>query len=403
LLAGRTINILGGAVAPVALAFAVLDLTHSTADLGLVVASRSVMNVLLLLFGGVLADRLPRRLLLVGAAAGSAVTQAAVAALVLTGAGSVAALAVLSAANGAISGLGFPASSAVVPQTVPREVLGRTNATLRLGMNASSVLGISLGAGLVALVGPGWGIAADATTFAIAAGCFSRLKLGSVPERATQSTGVLHDLREGWQEFRSRTWVWVIVAQFCVVNAALAGAEGVLGPVVADASIGRGLFGVVLAANTVGMVVGSLIALRYQPPRALLFGTAVMLMAAVPALALALAPSVPVLIGAFFLTGIAVDLFSVAWDISLQENVPPDRLARVYSYDALGSFAAIPLGQVLVGAVAAAAGTDRTLLGCATAILVVTALALSSPDVRGLRRHPTTTPVTAALPVPGAG
>jgi MFS family permease len=387
LLAGRTINVLGGAIAPVALAFAVLDLTGSATDLGLVVGARSLMNVLLLLYGGVLADRVPRRLLMVGSATAAATTQGAVAVLLLTEAASIPLLALLSAVNGAVAGVGFPASAAVVADTVPRAVLAQTNASLRIGLNAGSVVGVSLGAGLVALVGPGWGVAVDAASFALAAICFSliRIPLSRAEKRAG---GVLIDLREGWQEFRSRTWVWVIVAQFMVVNAALAGAEGVLGPVVADETIGRGAYGVVLACSTVGLVVGSVVALRYQPQRALLFGTIVILATALPSLALAVAPSLVVLMLAFLLAGITIDQFGVAWDTALQENVPKDRLARVYSYDALGSFVAIPAGQVLVGPLAAAFGTRATLLGCSAAVLVATVLALCSGSVRNLRRVP---------------
>lgn len=387
LLTGRTINLLGSAVAPIALAFAVLDLTGSTTDLGLVVAARSLMNVLLLLYGGVLADRLPRRLLLVGSASGAALTQAAVAALVLTGTGEIWSLALLSAVNGAVSGVGMPASLSVLPQTVPAAHLPTGIAFARLVGNSTNVLGLAVGGALVAAVGPGWGIATDAATFALAALCFSRL-----PSIKTTSTrrSVLADLLEGWTEFSSRTWVWVVVAQFLIVNAALAGAEGVLGPVVADRTIGRSAYGLVLAASALGLVLGALVALRYRPRRALRFGVTVIVALALPSLGLALAPSVLVLAAAFFLAGVASDLFGVAWDVSLQQNIPPDRLARVYSYDALGSFLAIPLGQVVVGPLASAIGTRTTLLWLAAAVAVATALALTSRSVRTLAREPAT-------------
>lgn len=386
LLAGRTINLLGSAVAPIALAFAVLDLTGSTTDLGLVVAARSLMNVLLLLYGGVLADRLPRRLLLVGSAGGAAVTQAAVAALVLSGHGQIWSLALLSAVNGAVSGVGMPAALAALPQTVPSQHLPTGIALARVAGNSTNVVGLAVGGALVAILGPGWGIATDAATFAVAACCFSRLPSVTV---ASGRGSVLADLREGWAEFASRTWVWAVVAQFLVVNAALAGAEGVLGPVVADRTIGRSAYGLVLAASAVGLVVGAVVALRYRPHRALRFGVIVILAMALPALGLALSPTIAVLAVTFFLSGIASDLFGVAWDVSLQQNITADRLARVYSYDALGSFLAIPLGQIVVGPLAAAVGTRTTLLGLATAVTVATGLALTSRSVRNLERQAT--------------
>lgn len=384
LLTGRTVNLLGSAVAPIALAFAVLDLTGSTTDLGLVVAARSLMNVQLLLYGGVLADRIPRRLLLAGSAAGAAVTQAAVAALVLSGHGQIWSLALLSAVNGAVSGVGMPAALAVLPQTLPAAHLPTGIALARLAGNSTNVLGLAVGGALVAGVGPGWGIATDAATFAVAAACFSRLPSVTV---ASGRGSVLTDLREGWTEFASRTWVWVVVAQFLVVNAALAGAEGVLGPVVADRTIGRSAYGLVLAASAVGLVVGALVALRYRPHKVLRFGVAVILALALPSLGLALSPTVLVLVATFFLAGVASDLFGVAWDVSLQQNIAPDRLARVYSYDALGSFLAIPLGQVVVGPLSAVSGTRNTLLGLSAAVTVATALALSSRSVRALERQ----------------
>jgi MFS family permease len=342
------------------------------------------MSVLLLLYGGVLADRLPRRVLLVGAAGAAAVTQAAVAVLVLSGTAAIWTLALLSAVNGAVSGLGMPASLSVLPQTVPADQFTTANALTRLVSNSTNILGLSFGGALVAVAGPGWGIAVDAGTFAAAAICFSRLPIQ--PSQAGPRRSVVADLREGWQEFFSRTWVWAVVAQFLVLNAALAGAEGVLGPVVADRTIGRSAYGVVLASSAVGLLVGALVALKYQPRRALRFGVAVMLATALPSLSLALQPTIAALCVAFFVSGAVLDQFGVAWDTSLQQNIPPERLSRVYSYDALGSFLAIPIGQTVVGPIAAAAGVRATLIGLAAAIAVATLLALSSRSVWTLER-----------------
>lgn len=384
LLAARTTSILGNAVAPIALAFAVLDLTGSAADLGLVVASRSIANVAVLLFGGVVADRLPRDVVLVGTSAAAAVTQGIVAALVVSGWASIPSLVVLSVLNGAVAAVSLPAAGALVPDTVPASALRPANALLRLGLNGGSILGASAGAGLVALVGPGWGLAVDAAGFAVAAVLFTRLRLPRRPAATgdTVPRSITADLREGWQEFVSRRWVWIVVIQFTVLNAAFVGATAVLGPVVADASFGRAAWGLVVGALSVGLAVGAVLALRWRPRHALGTGVALMVVAAVPVTALALVPSVPALVVSFAFAGVAIEVFSIAWDQSLQTNVPRDVLARVYSYDAVGSVVAVPFGEALVGPLAHAVGTTPTLLGCAVLIVVATIAAAATPAVR---------------------
>lgn len=384
LLAARTTSILGNAVAPIALAFAVLDLTGSAADLGLVVASRSVANVAVLLFGGVIADRLPRDVVLVGTSFAAAVTQGAVAVLVITGSASIPSLVVLSVLNGAVAAVSLPAAGALVPDTVPETQLRPANALLRLGLNGGSILGASAGAGLVAVVGPGWGLAVDAAGFAVAGVLFGRMRLprGAAEAGRTERTSIVADLREGWREFVGRRWVWIVVLQFAVLNAAFVGATAVLGPVVADASFGRAAWGLVVAALSVGLAVGAVVALRWHPRHALGIGVALMVVAAVPVLTLALRPSVPALIVSFAVAGAAIEVFSIAWDQSLQTNVPRDVLARVYSYDAVGSVVAVPFGEALVGPLAHTVGTTPTLLGCAALIVVATVAAAVTPSVR---------------------
>jgi MFS family permease len=384
LCAGRLVNTLGNAVAPIALAFAVLDLTGSVRDLGLVVGARSLMNVLFVLFGGVVADRIPRRLVLVGSNMLGALTQAAVAALVLTGSATVPLLLVLGGANGIVSALAQPASAALAPQTVPPELIQSASAIIRLGMNAGMIGGAVFGGILVAAVGPGWGLAVDAFTFAIAATAFAQVRVAA-PREATTGTSIVADLREGWTEFTSRTWVWVVVLGFMVLNAALVGGVNVLGPAVADETIGRSAWGAVLAAETVGMIIGGLIALRIRVRRLLLFGVVCMFAESFLLLGLALAPAVVVLLAAGAAVGIAVTQFGVAWETSIAQHIPADRLARVYSYDMLGSFVAIPLGQVAVGPVAAEIGTRDTLLILATLVVLSVLGMLTSRDVRRLQ------------------
>jgi len=262
-------------------------------------------------------------------------------------------------------------------------------------LNAALVGGGAVGGALVALVGPGLGLALDATCFAVAALCFSRITAALVGR--TIRTSPWRDLREGWGEFVARRWVWVVVAQFCVVNAAWVGGTAVLGPAVANTTIGRLGWGFSSAALGAGLAIGALIAMRRQPDRALGFGVLLCLTLTAPLLVLARGPSLVVLLPVMFVAGVALEQFGVAWDVSLQENVPPQRLARVYSYDALGSYLAIPLGEVAVGPIAERLGIGPTLVGCAALIAAATLTALASNDVRRLRRRPPVTEHTPAV------
>ncbi len=393
---------LGNAVAPIALAFAVLDLHGSGTDLGIVVGSRSAANVVLLLFGGVLADRLPRHWVLVGSSVGAGLTQAVVAVVVLTRTDSLVLLVGLSAVNGALSAFSMPAASALLPQTVQPEQRQQANALARIGSNSALVLGASSGGLLVVAVGSGWGIAVDAVAFLTAAVLYSGVRVlpvtpaeGVTPAVSSPSVAprMWSELAAGWREFSSRTWLWAVVVAFMAVNAAVTGGLGVLGPVVADATFGRAAWGFVLAAQTIGLVLGGLLALRLRVRRLLRFGTVMVAAEALPLLALGVHPVVPVLIGAAFVAGIALEQFGIAWDTTLQQHVPADRLARVYSYDMLGSFLAIPAGEVAAGPLADAFGARAT-LGAAAVVVVATAAALTSTSLRELTN-------TALTPVGG--
>lgn len=218
------------------------------------------------------------------------------------------------------------------------------------------------------------------------------MKLPAV--RVTSTSGsVLRALRDGWSEFRSRQWVLVVVAQYCVVNACFEGSLIVLGPAVADNSFGRAGWGMALAALSVGLLLGGALALRWQPQRALRWGVALGLLNVPPLLCLAYLPKLLPVAAALLLVGFAIEQFTVAWDVSLQENVPADRLARVYSYDALGSFLAIPLGEAAVGPLAQVHGLPPVLLACATLIALATVAALTTRSVRHLQRAAPKQPV----------
>ena len=384
LFGGRLADNVANAVAPIALAFAVLDLGGSPTVLGLVLAARTVPMVLLVLFGGVVADRLPRHHVLIAANVASAATQALVAGLLLTGAAEIWHLAAIEAVNGASSAFLMPAASALTQQTVPAAQLQPANALLRIGHNLAFVTGSAAGGVLVAASGSGWAFAADAVLYVVAALLLGRIRLHR--EDRIAATGILTDLREGWTEFRTRTWLWVVVVQFAFVNMASSGAQNALGPVVADETIGRAAWGLVLASLTGGMVLGGLVALRGRWERPLLVGSAAVLLEVPLLLVLGLAPSTALLMAAAVLAGIGFEIFGVAWDVSVQSNVPADKLSRVYAYDWFGSLVFIPVGLALAGPVASLVGVSAAIVGAAAVIGISVLVVLTVPSVRELRR-----------------
>ena len=395
LFAGRTIALVGGSIAPVALAFAVLDLTGSKTDLGLILAAREIPLIIFLLVGGIWADRLPRNLVMVGANVVSGLAQAAAAALLITGNAEVWHLAALAAVNGGASAFFFPASSGVVPQTVPASLLQQANALLQLAMNTAMIAGAAIAGFLVAGFGPGWAIAVDAGTFFLAAAAIALMRLPEVVRE--HAPNFLHELAVGWQEFRSRTWLWSIVLQFSLLLMSVMGAFLVLGPVVADEELGGAkAWGAILTGWSAGLLLGGLIGLRFRPRRMLLAATFGILALPLPLIALGFPLSVPAIAATAFVAGVGNEVFGLLWHTTMQQEIPPDKLSRVYSYDALGSIALAPVGYALAGPAAEAFGVRATLWGAAAIGIGVTLAVLLVRDVRTLERAtPSPSPASA--------
>ena len=386
LFAGRTISMAGSAMAPVALAFAALDLTGSNTDLGIVLAARQLPVILFLLIGGVISDRLPRHRVMVLSNLVSGASQACVAALILTGHAQIWELAALAAVNGMSSAFFFPASSGIVPQTVPLGLLQQANATLRLGLNGTSIIGAAIGGILVAAIGPGWAIAVDAASYGIAAAALAAMHLP--PNLRIEGSTILHELRVGWRDFWARTWLWAIVLQFGVVNAFQNGAVMVLGPGVAKAHLGGpAAWGAILTATSAGLVSSGFLMLRWRPRRILLVATLAVFPFALPLLALAIPAPLPVVIVAAFAAGFSIEIFGVLWDTSMQQEVPQEKLSRLYAYDALGSLALTPLALAVLGPIAGAIGSRATFVACAILVVGATVPVLFSRDVRTLERR----------------
>jgi MFS family permease len=384
---GRATAFLGNAMAPIALAFAVLDITGSKTDLGLVLAARSLPQVVFLLVGGIWADRLPRHHVMVASDVISGASQAAVATLLILGEAQIWHLVVFGVVNGTATAFFFPASQGIVPQTVPPALLQQANALLRLVLNSSFIGGAALGGVLVAAFGSGTALAIDAATFLVGAVFVGAMRLPKTLR--LESSNFFADLAVGWQGFRSRTWLWVIVLQFSFVNAVQSGSMAVLGPVVAKEELGGARdWGLIAAALPIGMVAGALVGLRFRPQRMLLVATLAILLMPGVLVALGFPLALPLIMAAAFVAGFGIEIFGVLWDTTMQQQIPGEMLSRLYSYDMLGSIALMPVGFAVAGPVAELLGVQTTLWGAAAVAVLATLPVLLVRDVRTLeRRH----------------
>ena len=380
---GQGVSVFGDRMVVVALAFAVIHLGGSESEVGLVLAGGWAPLVLTVLAGGVVADRTSRRAVMVAADLARIVSQGTMAVLVITGAAEIWMLAALAGVTGAATGLFNPASTGLLPEVVPDEELQPANALRSAAISGSEILGPALAGVLVATVGAGWAIAVDAATFAISAACLAMLRPPAREQRVRAS--FLAELREGWVAFRSRRWVWTVVACTAVVNLTW-GAWSALGPTVADRDLGgAAVWGTVLAAVGVGALAGSLAATRVRPRRPLVLFAWTGGLFGLPLAFLAAAAPVPLLAFSAFFSGVALMLGMSVWSATLQRHIPDESLSRVSAYDWFGSYAFYPLGLALWGLVAGAIGIHETLWMAFGLLAASSAGLLALPDIRNFR------------------
>lgn len=392
LLACDVISLTGSAVALVAVPFAVLAVGGSAGDVGYVATAMLVPVVVFLLFGGVVADRLPRYRVMVAGDVVQAAAQAASAAVVLSGHGAVWQLLALAAVRGTGFGFYLPAEAGLLPQTVAPEDRAQANAIDRVGRNGAQIAGSALGGVAVAALGPGWGLALNAASFALAALLRVGMRFTAIPP--SEPAGIVRELREGWREFISRRWLWTIVVQFAFVNAIVLAAIDVLGPLVAKAHYGGARsWGFILAAYSVGSVIGGLAMIGLRPARMLLAATIAVPLAAPLLFALVPPLMVPLVAVAALLAGACFQVFGVNWATTMQQEIPLTALSRVSAYDALGSLALAPVGTAVAGPLADNFGTSPVLVIGGLIIVGLTAAVLIVPEVRKLRRQ--TAPASA--------
>lgn len=392
----RAVSLVGDAMMPVATALAVGAL-HGISGVGLVLGTWTATVVALVLFGGVLADRLGARRMMVAADLARVVTQGVLAAAFLAGPPPLWLLVTLAALAGAATAMFQPGVNGIVP-LITRDPQ-RANATLKVADALAQLLGPALAGLLVTLAGAATVYTVDAATFLVSALCLALIRLAPPAARPAAGPGtgtgtglrtpaldaLRRDLRQGWHEFRARTWMWAVILIWVGYGVLLFGPLVPLGSAVIESHHGPNGYGLAVSFLGVGTVGGGLLALRVRPARPLAAGTAAMAVYTVLPLAVALTADLPTLLAAHVLGGAAWAFWSVMWATSVQTHTPPAVLNRVTAYELAGSVAGIALGQILTGpATTLAAPRDLLLVSTAACLAGCVAL-VATPAIRTLR------------------
>ncbi len=434
---GQAASIAGTMLTLVALPFAVLAIGGSATDIGLVEAAYILPMALMIVVGGVWSDRLPRRMVMLTADVVRAALQFLAAGLLLGDVATVWMLVVLQVGMGLCDAFFRPAYTGLVPQVVSSTRLQQANALQGLVQSGSITLGAATGGLLVAALGAGWAIGVDGLTFVVSAWFLWRLHPVARASVATPVTdmaatsvadmagtpvavavapagpetaatpgpdaiapsgvaasegqapvpaiGFLDDLRLGWREFTSHTWLWVMVSGASVFLFAVEAPLTVLGPVVArDAYDGARTWGFLAAAMGLGQIAGGVIALRWRPRRPFLVLALAMNVTALPMAMLATTAPPWALFTSAAGLGVVWGMFDPFWLTAMQREVPPDMISRVSSYDYLGSLAFYPAGLALAGPVSALIGIPATLWTAAGVSFAVSLFWVSWRDVRAV-------------------
>ncbi|WP_213454849.1 MFS transporter [Rhizomonospora bruguierae] len=393
---GQTLSAAGTAITRIALIFAILELGGGAADIGYITAVQTVATMVFTLVGGVWADRLRRNYVMLGADVLRAVVQGTLAALLLTGNAQIWQLGLGAAIFGGATAFFDPASSGLLPETLPSKHLQSGTALINFAGSFFSVGGPAAAGLLIAVFSPGLVFAVDALSFVVSAISLALLRLA--PRTLAKAEPFWRDLRTGWREVTIRPWYWTTLIAHSLWNAAMA-AYFVLGPVIAaDRLGGAGVWGILSACWAAGGIVGGIITLRFKPKRPLVAANLALILTIAPMLAIA-PPLQPWLIGvAAFASGIGLFFLGAVWSATVGQLIPNEVRSRVESYDWMISLVAMPIGFAIVGPLAAHIGNAATLIGGAALIAIPCSLTVLIPGVRAIRRTADGTVVGPPVP-----
>ncbi len=380
----QSVSILGDGIFPIALAFAVLDLGGSPTALGVVLLAGILPQTVFVLIGGVWADRLPRRTILIASDITRALIQVATAALLLSGEARIWHLVALYALHATASAFFMPAATGLVPQVAPQGRLQQANALLGISRSIAFGVGAALGGLFVSLVSTGGAVLLDACTFVVSAACVWGISVRSAPGAGGAS--FVSELRAGFDEVRRHRWLWMGLANAFLFLMLVVAPFEVIGPVVAKSDLGGAFaWGIILTGFSVGTLLGGLVMLRVHFRRPLFVAGMLFFVTCIAPLLLALPAPVWTIALAYVGEGFAVGIFVTSWETALQNHIPRDMLSRVGAWDWLATIGGMPLGYALTGPIVAAVGTSATLVGVSIAAVLLSLVFVLIHDLRELR------------------
>lgn len=373
-------------MSPIALTFAVLDSGGTPADLGYVFAARVVPQVLVMLGGGVLADRVGRRPVMLATDTARLAVQGTLAAFLFAGRPPIWLFVLLSAMLATGEGLFNPALGGLRAEIAPRDKLSDVNALLSVSESAATVMGPALAGIVVAAASPAVVIALDAASFGVSVLCLSRL---AVPHASPAAQSPWRDLTDGWTQFRGQTWLWVTTVQFALFNLFTWASYLLLGPILARQYLGGArAWGVISAALAGGSVLAGLALVGRRPSRLLMVAVTGTFGYALPCLMLALRAPIYLVAAAALAAGVGSAVFGTYWSTAMQQRVAPEMLARTTAFALTGSYALGSMGYAVIGSVASVIGPSRLLSFAAAYATVSSAVVLATPAIRSVRWLP---------------
>jgi MFS family permease len=383
---GQALSVVGDRMTAVVLPFAVLSIGGSATDVGIVAAAGFLPFIFLGLVGGVIADRMERRRILIASDALRLLTQAAAGALLVSGSAEVWHLAALAALFGAADSFFSPAFTGLMPLTIAEpHHLQQANALRGMSFSTGSIVGPVLGGLLVAAIGEGGALLVDAGTFGVSILCLVALRPRTVERGDPEPFAT--DLKGGWREVRARSWVWTFLLAMLVYHVIVLPSIWVLGPVLMEDELdGATSWAIVVTAFGLGSIVADFILLKWRPRFALRAAAVALMAAACQAVIIGSGLPILAIAGIEFLAAIGVSVFFTLWETTLQEHIPERSLSRVSSYDYVASAGVMPVGTIVAGPISEAVGIHETLAAMSAIGVLAAILLLAVPAVRNLPR-----------------